>query len=145
MRERRRLALAKRQLLIAQIAQRQAMRGLADALGEETRSRTLVERSRSLLESYSYVSGLASGEALTERGRFLASLSEVSAAAERAEGDAARQAEWQADVLAKADTRMRRFEDRTLEARRALETELNRRAASPPLGMARKLLKKDST
>lgn len=104
-----------------------------------------MERSRSLLEGYSYVSGLASGEAITERGRFLASLSEVSAAAERAEGDAVRQAEWQADVLAKADTRMRRFEERTLEARRALENELNRRSASETPHMARKLLGKDTT
>lgn len=58
MREARRLALIRRQALIATVARRQALRGLADALEAEARSHALAARSRALVASSAPQPGL---------------------------------------------------------------------------------------
>lgn len=98
-REQRRLRLARRQNLIAQVGQRSAMRALADALSEEARSDALAKRSLDLARHYGEASEVRDGADLTHKGQFAAALGTLKAQAEQARADAAQQAQWQADAL----------------------------------------------
>ena len=64
MREVRRLALIQRQALIAKVARRQALRGLAEALEAEARSNALAERASALVASSAPQPGATVGAAL---------------------------------------------------------------------------------
>lgn len=144
MREARRLALLEKQAMIAGVARKQALQGLADAIESEARSHALASRSRTLVAMSAPAPGETTGAALTGRAAFTASLAQLAGAASAAADDAARQRAWQADVLAQAETRSRRLAERTAETRAALEAETARRAAQAEAAqgvpaMARKL------
>jgi len=138
--EARRLALIARQSLIAEVARKQALRGLAEALDNEARSHALAARSRMLVAASAPRPIQTTGAALTGRAAFTASLTQLAATAGHAALDAARQAEWQAETLALAETRSRRLAERATEARAALDLVKARRAeAHEASTMARKL------
>lgn len=139
MREARRLALIERQALIAKVARRQALRGLAHALESEARSAALAARSRQLVAVSAPQPGAMAAEVFAARAVFTASLVELAASAEDAAADAARQSAWQAETLAQAETRAKRLAEREAEARAALESVKRRRAQPDAPRMARKL------
>lgn len=144
--EARRLALIARQRLIAEVARKQALRGLAEALDAETRSRTLAERSRALVIASALRPNETTGAALTGRAAFTASLAQLAVTAGDAVHDAVRQAAWQAETLTLAETRARRLAERETEARAALDAAKARRsAAHDAAGLARKLQSKGVT
>lgn len=145
MNERRRLKLAARQLMVARIARREAMAALASAVGEELRSAQIATRSRTLASEYGARSGADTGAALRENALFLQSLGEIAARAESAHRDAADQARWQADTLAKTDTRARNLEERRKVAERAVADRKARSDEADTLGLARKLQNPGST
>lgn len=139
MREKRRLALIRRQALIATVARRQALRGLADALETEARSQAIAARSRTLVAASAPQPGAMAAEVFAARAAFTASLTQLADTAADAAADAARQSAWQADTLAEADTRAKRLAEREAAARAALEAvKLRREQADTPL-LARKL------
>jgi hypothetical protein len=138
-REERRLALFRRQALIAKVARRQALRALADALAAEERSALLAARSRTLVAASAPQPGATLGAALAERAAFTASLAQLADTAADAAGDAARQSAWQAETLARAETRAKRLAEREAEARSALEVLKARREQARSLPLARKL------
>ncbi|MEO0872373.1 MAG: hypothetical protein AAFY19_10550 [Pseudomonadota bacterium] len=119
-REQRRLRLARRQALLADVSQRAAMRSLADALVEEARSDTLAQRSRDLVTAYGGRSQAQDGAGLAEAGRFSAALGSLAHDAEQARADASEQAQWQAQALGEAQTRAQRQAERLDDARAAL-------------------------
>ncbi len=137
--ERRRLALVRLQTMIAAMARREAMRGLAEALDEERRRAALGQRSAALLASAGARPGPASGAELARRTRFAGGLSQIARDAAAARGDAQRQAEWQAGQLAAAEARARRLAELEIAAASALAAARERRAAPLPAAMARKL------
>jgi len=120
-RERRKLALAQRQLLMARLSEREAMRALAGALGEEDRSAALEERSRDLAQDYSVRAFMADTAPLADEiatnARFTASLSTLAGQAGKARADAADQVRWQSDALGAAKTKVQRLEERERTAR----------------------------
>lgn len=143
MHEARRLALIARQGLIAAVARKQALRGLAEALDTEARSRALAERSRMLVAASAARPGATTGAALMERAAFTASLAQLAATAGDAANDAARQTAWQAETLGLAETRAKRLAEREAEARTALDAAKARRAqAHEASTLARKLQNK---
>ena len=140
MREARRLALIARQSLIAEVARKQALRGLAEALDNEARSHALARRSRMLVAVSAPKPAATTGAALMERAAFTASLAQLAATAAGAAQDAARQTAWQAETLALAETRAKRLTERAVEARAALDLVKARRAEGHEASaMARKL------
>ncbi|MEO0589871.1 MAG: hypothetical protein AAFZ11_04840 [Pseudomonadota bacterium] len=150
-REQRRLRLARRQALLADVSQRAAMRSLADALLQETRSDTLAQRSRELITAYGARSPAKDGAGLTEAGRFSAALGNLAHDAQQALADAAQQAQWQAKALGQAQTRARRQAERLEDARAAFEAAREKRqndasASASPIrvrGLARNLQNED--
>ena len=139
MREARRLTLLRRQSLIAEVARKQALRGLAEALEAESRSNALAERSRMLVAASGPGAGETTGAALQARGVFTAGLARIAVSAGDAARDAARQRAWQTDSLTRAETRARRLEEMTGDARKALDAALERREAARAMPLARKL------
>ncbi len=140
LREARRLALLRRQGLIAEVARKQALRGLAEALDAEARSHRLATRSRMLVASSAAQPGQTLGAALMARAAFTASLAQLAETAGAAAADAARQSAWQSETLALAETRAKRLAEREAEARAALEAAKAQRAqAQDASGLARKL------
>ena len=139
MREARRLTLLRRQSLIAEVARKQALRGLAEALETEARSHALAERSRMLVAASAPGAGATTGAALQARGVFTAGLARIAVSAGDAARDAARQRAWQSESLTRAETRARRLEEMTGDARKALEAALERREAARAMPLARKL------
>lgn len=111
-REERRVRVARRQAMLAEIRQRAAMRGLADALAEETRSADLAQRSRALVRNYSGHTGPSDAAALSHAVAFTGALASLAGDAEAAREDAAQQAAWQAQALSEAQTRARRQSER---------------------------------
>lgn len=143
MREERRLALIERQGLIAEVARKQALRGLAEALDTEARSRLLAQRSQMLVAASAAQPGGTTGATLMGRVAFTASLSQLATIAGHAAQDAARQTEWQADTLGRAETRAKRLAEREAEARAALDVAKARRTqAQDAATLARKLQRK---
>lgn len=128
MREARRLSLIARQGLIADVARKQALRGMAEALNAEARSHALAARSRMLVAATAPRPTETTGAVLAGRAAFTASLSQLSATAGAAAHDAARQTIWQAEALALADTRAKRLAERETEARAAVDAAKARRA-----------------
>jgi hypothetical protein len=139
MREARRLALLQRQSMIADVARKQAMRGLAEALEAEARSQALATRSRRLVAASAPSAGATTGAALQGRAAFTAGLAQLAAGAGDAARDAALQSVWASDTLIRAETRAKRLTEMTAEARVALETVRARREAARGLPLARKL------
>lgn len=138
--EERRLVLIRRQGLIAEVARKQALRGLAEALDTEARSHTLASRSQQLVAATAAQPGETIGAALMGRAAFTASLSQLAATAGAAAQDAARQTTWQTETLALAETRAKRLAEREAEARAALDAAKARRAqAHEASTLARKL------
>lgn len=139
MRERRRLRLAERQLMLARIARREAMGALAGALDEEAKSATLAERSAALAREYGGRSAVVRGADLRD---LIAMAGELTQLAENARGtrdDARQQAEWQAEALAGAETRLDRLEARAGDARRAIRDKIAARNDGGQQRLARKL------
>ena len=139
MREARRLALLRRQSLIAEVARKQALRALAEALEAEARGAALAERSLRLVAESAPRAGATSGGALGQRAGFTAGLAQLAANASDSARDAARQREWQVENLARAETRAKRLAELNAEARAALSAALDRREAARTVPMARKL------
>ena len=139
MREARRLTLLRRQSLIAEVARKQALRGLAEALDAEARHHALAARSRRLVAASAPGTGATTGAALQARAGFTAGLAQVAANAADAARDAARQRAWQAESLTRAETRAKRLAERTDEARAALSAVKERTEAQRELPLARKL------
>lgn len=141
-RERRKLALAQRQLLMARLSEREAMRALAGALGEEDRSAALEERSRELAQDYSVRAYMADTAPLVDEiatnARFTASLNTLAGQAGKARADAADQLRWQSDALGAAKTKVQRLEERERTARVGLQQAKAAREAARDT-MARKL------
>jgi len=138
-REARRLLLLRRQSLIAEVARKQALRGLAEALAAEARSHTLATRSRALVAASAPGAGPTTGAALQARAGFTAGLAQLAAHAGDAAVDAARQRAWQAESLTRAETRARRLTERVDNARAALTAAQAQREAARNLPLARKL------
>jgi hypothetical protein len=140
LREARRLALIERQAMIAGVARKQALRALAEAMEAEARSHALAARSRALVGASAPVPGETTGAVLGGRAAFTASLARLAATARDAAADAARQSVWQADTLARVETRSKRLAEREAEARAALDAARARREqAHEASAMARKL------
>lgn len=139
MREARRLALLRRQGLIADVARKQALRGLAEALEAEARSHALAERSRTLVAVSAPGAGVTTGAALQGRAAFTAGLAQLAVNAGEAARDATRQSAWASDTLTRAETRAKRLAEMTAEARAALDVMQARREAARGLPLARKL------
>lgn len=148
--EKRRLRLAQRQALLAQVSQRAAMRSVADALSEETRSATLAERSRELVRVYGGRSQAADGAGLAQTGSFAVALGALAQDAEKGRADASEQTAWQMEALGKAQDRARRQSDRLESAKAQYRAARERRLAAnapPPAkaGLARKVHRPDET
>lgn len=122
MREKRRLALIQRQALIARVARQQALRTMAEALESQERSQMLARRSQMLVAASAPQPGAMLAEAFAARAGFTASLVQLAVTAADAASDAARQTEWQAETLGRAETRVKRLAEREDAARAALET-----------------------
>lgn len=139
MREARRLVLLRRQSLIADVARKQALRALAEALEAEARHDALAARTQALVAAAAPEAGATTGAALQARGRFTAGLAAIAGNARDAARDAARQRVWQGEALAQAETRAARLDERTAQARTALAAARERREAAHELPLARKL------
>lgn len=143
----RRLKLARRQLLMAQIARREARHAFANAIAEEQRSADIDARSRDLLNEYATRARQPlynpDGQALRGNFAFVRSLQAVARNAQQVALDAKEQSAWQARTLAAAEHRMTRHEERLKHDLREAEAELCKREAASELasgsGMARKL------
>lgn len=143
MRERRRLDLVRRQLLLTGIARKSEMGALAGAVREEARSAALAERSRTLSAQYRVMRLSLEGFEFASRARFADALAGIGAEAERSREQAGQQAaRWQ-ESLASIENRLKRLGERELAARRELETILERRRAEGGGHLARKLLKSE--
>ena len=141
MREKRRLKLARQRLTLANLARREAMAGLADAVAEEDRTASLARRSRELFEEYARSRDDIDAAGLRDQAAFVRALRGVARQAEDALQDASDQAKWQARTLAAAEARASRSQEQVDDARRELEALLERREHTLPSGMARKLQK----
>lgn len=132
-REERRLRLARRQAMLAEVRQRAAMRGFAEALAEENRGAALARRSRALAENYSGRAGLSDAESLHQAVAFTGALASLACDAETARDDAQQQAAWQAQALGEAQTRARRQSERLEEALSAYRSAREQREGDPAL------------
>lgn len=138
-REARRLALLRRQSLIAEVARKQAIKVLAEAMEAEAHCHALAERARALVAASAPGLGTTSGAALTGRAGFVAGLAQLARHAGEGAADAARQRAWAAETFAGKDARARRLADLEADARAALEAVQERREANRALPLARKL------
>ena len=143
--ERRRFDLARRQLTFAEIARREAMAALADAVNEEERTASLAERSRELLRDYEARADTEYGGSLRDHNRFTQRLQSIAEQADQARNDANDQAQWQVQSLAVAETRARRFDERMQSASREIEAIKEKRAQAQEAALARKLHRPDTT
>ncbi|MBV7258930.1 hypothetical protein [Erythrobacter crassostreae] len=139
MREKRQLALLRRQQMLATIARREAMRSLADAVGEESRSAGLANRSRELAATYQSRIGATNGETVRLSGQFAGSLAALAHYADQSRGQAVEQIESGQEVLAAADNRMRRLSEKAQRAQQDLEARKEGRNAEFGVRLARKL------
>jgi hypothetical protein len=132
-REQRKLRLVRRQAMLAGLSEREAMRSLAIALDEETRSAALKERSEGLARDYAarFAAGEGPSQAseLAGLSRFAGALGLLARDAGRAHADATDQARWQVDALAAAQSRTRRLEEHLAAATAELERSQAARAA----------------
>ena len=140
--QQKRLKMARQQLKLADIARREAMAALADAVSNETRSAALADRSRDLIRDYAERDQAQTGQSLRANARFVQRLADIADQADRARKDASDQAVWQVQTLASAETRANRFEERMRDARRDIEAVVERRENADQASMARKLQSK---
>ncbi|MEM7665632.1 MAG: hypothetical protein AAF250_07215 [Pseudomonadota bacterium] len=120
MRERRRLKLVKRQAMLAQIAQREAMTSLASTLDELAKSASLADRTRSMARDYSARQTSAGAADLRELQNLAAGLANLAVDAEQTQSDARRQADWQTETLAGAENRLKQLKEHAAEALKAV-------------------------
>ena len=139
MREARRVALLKRQSLIAEVAKKQALRALAESLEAEARGAALAARSLRLVAASAARAGPTTGAALGQRAAFTAGLAQLAANAGDAARDAALQRQWQTESLTRAETRAKRLAEMSADARTALAAAQERREAARAMPLARKL------
>lgn len=147
----RRLKIARRQLMLAQIARREARFALASALTEEERSSQIENRARDLLREYEKRAAksdvMSQSHTLQANLAFVRSLQMMADNAGEAHKDAKDQSAWQMQALAKAETRLDAQETRVGEEKRALADLRERRELPPELtgsqSMARKLQKRE--
>lgn len=139
MASKRKLKRAQRQLTLARIARRDAMSALADALAEEQRSASLASRSRDLAQGYSERAEVQSADMLSQNTRFAGELSQLARHADKARGDASRQAQWQAEALASAEQKIERLDGLRKEALAQQRSTQERADRPPDAPMARKL------
>lgn len=143
-REQRQLRLARRQAMLAMLGEREAMRSLASAIAEETRSAALKARSAELVRTYTQ--RLIGSNPPTNAGdlaglnQFAQALGELASDAQKAHADVLDQARWQADALARARSRARRLSERADQAQARIDAaQLSREATAE--GLARELHK----
>lgn len=138
MRERRRLELTHKQLLLAGIARREALGTMAEALRDEGQSAALAERTRMIADDYADKTAIPDGSSLTMISRFTGALQAIATDAERA-GDAARErAKMQSGVVSASQERLRKLQDRASQDHSKLLAAQELRA-DPHSQMARKL------
>ena len=143
-REERRLRLARRRKVLAEVGQRAAMQSLAEALAQERRSAEVAGRSEELMRAYGGRSDAADAGALSQAARFSNALGLLARDAQRSLADASAQAIWEREALAKAQTRAERQEERLQRAEADMRAHKERRAAEhcaegPPRMLARNL------
>lgn len=139
MKPQRRIRVARLQGMQAQMARREAMSSLADAIKEESRSSQLARRSQDLLAAYRQRMDANVGAGLQHHARFVRSLKRMADQSEKASSDARDQAYWQMQALAAAETRLDRSEDRMKAARKEAEALIEKREHHAVHGLARKL------
>lgn len=130
-REARRLKLARRQALLAEVSQRAAMLSLANALAEEARSETLASRSRDLVKIYEGKVAAQDAGSLAHKGQFAVAIGRLAHDAEQARADASQQALWQVEALGQAQTRARRQSEH-LEQAQAVYVDARERLREEP-------------
>lgn len=149
MAEDRRLKIARRQLMMAQIARREACYALANALGEEERSGQIHDRARSLLYEYEKrVAATNAGvlsHALQSNLAFVRTLQSMAEDAEQAHRDASDQARWQTQALARAETRLDAHETRVREEKHVLHNRREQRELTDQLVAGPDAKKNDRT
>ena len=145
MRERRKLALAKHQLLIAKIARREAMSALARTLDEEQQSAKLAQKSRELAKAYQTGTSATDVQALIVRAKFASQLTDLAKDADRARADAGEQAQFHREALSQSEAREDRLEDYAKAAKRDLDRRLEAREAPMTGKLARRLLSEEET
>lgn len=149
MRERRRVKLAERQLVLARIDRRDAMTRLAGTVAEEARSTALAARSRAMMQSYDAPGAMSVAADLRAQAAMAGALARLAHEAERTRSAAQRRAEGEADALAASETRLKRLEEHADKTRRALagvkaaRDHLAAQSGAPQ--MARKLLRPGQT
>ena len=146
MAEDRRLKLAKRQLLLAQIARREARMALANAIAEEDRSAAIQARANDLLTEYAKRAGGSGradlGQSLTRDLALVRSLQSMCETAQGAHDDAREQAEFQMRTLTAAETKLNAHEERVMRERRALDDLQERRVVPTELTGGAKVARK---
>lgn len=146
MAEKRRLKIAQRQLLLAQIARREARFALANAIAEEERSAAIQVRANDLLSEYAKRGGVQAtvhlGQSLSSDLAFVRSLQKMSDSAAQAHEDAREQTGFQMRTLAAAETRMSAQEERVAGEKRALADLRARREMPPELTTPSKVARK---
>lgn len=140
MREKRRVKLAERQIMLTRIARRETMAALAQSIDRENQSAALGQRSRMLLEGYAMREDLADGQALREVAALAGGLARLADNADSQRVIAQQQVERQADALAGTDARLKRLEEHFRTARRALTKIEDARAGYGGDQVAQKLL-----
>lgn len=140
MRERRKLAIARRQLMLAQTTRRSAIAALADALANESKSGALARRSQALLKEYSRPREDVDATSLRAQSDFARSLKLVASDAVGAHRDAQDQVSWQTDHLTRIQTKTSLVEEHLDRAKRDLHSALSRREQQLAAQLARKLL-----
>ena len=123
MRERRKLALAQRQLLIAKIARRDALSALAQSLDEEEKSAQLAVKSRLLANGYRLEPCETNAQMIAVRTTFANRLADLAKDADRARADAGEQAQFHREALNQSEAR----EDCLKDFAKAAKQELDRR------------------
>jgi hypothetical protein len=145
MRERQRVRLAERQILLARVARREAMSALAGTIAEEARSAALAQRSRALIDSYAARAETVQSDDLRERITMAGALARLAADAERARAEAERRAGNEADTLADSENRLKRLEEHAHKARRTLAGIEQARELYAAQQVAQKLLRPGQT
>jgi len=144
-REARRVRLARRQVLLARVSERTAMRSLAEALSEADRSEAIAVRSKALFEDYGARCGGGDGASLADLGRFSGALAALERDASKARDDAAQQASWQARTLSEAQTTAQRHNERLEKALGDYDRAREQRAAiEQPPAPSRSVMPKQS-
>lgn len=137
MREARRLALVRRQALIAGTARIAALRVLADSLGEERHSQALASRARALAAAGQPQAGAATAGMVAARLAHGAGLHTLAKAADEARAAAATAGVRHAGALAQAEARIKRLTELETAANAAMAQNRARQDAAAAAALAR--------